>query len=394
MPLCPAGSSPKPGAPATYWVTSQDIQSWVGADTYSRLAPWVWNLAEQLIAVDELCAGDPPQPPTISDTDVLLASSNPISAIGFANRLTDFAKWWVWSQQCQCNPESTCATSDIDVVWGQNLQFNPSGPGFVWPTQHPGTSSVQDFTYYPWPEVCPNVDITIWMGTTSTPGQPQLVTSIQDCSGTLYQQSHICGQPQPVELQGGTCANGGPGIRLVWLWSVDPSQYPDWHIRIANTGTPPSPTPAPPPDQITITVEPYPTPPCSTIGDICSIIWNIKNYQTTIQNNTYVNSAPTQYTEGNSYTISGQGEQAVASGTRGLAVVVTANPPNLDPRPDDPAEYWNLGWLRTGNEVGWDRKAWIRTSGQRVFPPWSSFDKFAWTLAEGVTLTVTELVGT
>lgn len=392
MPLCPAGSSPKSTSPTTYWITANDIRSWVGADTYSRLAPWVWNLAEQVVAVSDLCSREPPQPPTITDTDVLLASSNPISAIGFANRLNDFAKWWAWSQLCQCNGSAACTTQTYDLVLGQNLQFNPNGPSFVWPTTTPGITTAPGETYLALPPSCLDVNITPSL-MPLTVQQPQLRWLIQDCTSQLYNQSHIFGQPQHVTIRSGTCANGQPGVTFQWAWNVDPNNYPHWQMVISPvSGTVGPPTPAPPPTNITITIAPYPNPNCGTLNDVCAIVWNIKNYQTAIQNNTYTDSHFTDYTFGVQTQISGQGEHAVAAGTRGLLVTAESIPPQLQPKPTDPPEYFNVGWLRTGNSIGWDRKAWFRTSGQRVFPPWPTFTRFGWTLADQVVLEVTELL--
>jgi hypothetical protein len=392
MPLCPAGSSPKSSAPATYWITAQDIIGWVGQDQYSRLAPWVWNLPDALYSIPALCQSEPEQPPAITDGDIFLAGTNPISAIALQNRLAAFGKWWVWSQQCQCNAVAACTTITENLVLGQNLQFNPNGPGFVYPTNTPGISTDVNEPYLPIPPGCTTVNVTPYLIPTSG-AQPQLVFYIADCVGQLYYQSHIFGQPEPVTIRAGTCANGQPGIAVRWFWNVDPTNYPNWQLTIAPlSGSVGPPTPAPPPSVTNITVAPFPAPGCSDPNAVCQIIWNIKNNTSLVQNNTYLSLPPTAYQGGTETIIQGQGEFAVASGTLALSVTVLANPPSLDPRPDDPAEYWNLGWIRTGNAVGWDRKAWIRTSGQRVFPPWPSFDRFAWTLADGVILNVQELM--
>jgi hypothetical protein len=392
MTLCPAGSSPKPAAPSSVWISQDDIQRWVGLNQYAMLAPWIWNMATELVDVPTLCSTEPEQLAGFTNLDLQIASSNPVSAFLFVQDLKKYARWQAWSENCQCNGAAACTTETYHLVLGTNMCFRTDGPTFQYPTVGVGANNTCTRTYIDWPSSCATVDVTVWLGEPGSPGQPQLVTHIWSGQGQIYAQSHIMGTPQTVTLGAGIAGLTGYGLHVAWDWNVDPHNYPNWTLVVTPHTTVGPPTPAPGPPVININIPIRIGPTCGTISDVCQIIWNTQSYQNVINSNTYINALPPAYQGGVETTIQGQGEHRVAPGTLALSVTVLANPPALDPRPDDPAEYWDLGWIRTGNAVGWDRKAWIRTSGQRIFPPWPTFDRFAWTLADGVMLNVQELM--
>lgn len=81
------------------------------------------------------------------------------------------------------------------------------------------------------------------------------------------------------------------------------------------------------------------------------------------------------------------------SGLVGVAVTVTVNPGNLGQADGTPNVYFDMGFLTFGSEDGYDQSVRLNRLSQVVFPARCSvFTDLGYTLHDGVTVTITELV--
>jgi len=127
MPLCPYGSVPKSGAPPFVWLTWLDAQSWLGV-VFAKLSFLSYLVPPVLKEINSFCATEPPQPTPISNADVLAAAYDPQKFEALIQYIKDSIYWWVWSQNCVCNPNPsappTCTTG-----WSDTYVPPAVGPG-------------------------------------------------------------------------------------------------------------------------------------------------------------------------------------------------------------------------------------------------------------------------
>jgi len=127
MVLCPYGSVPKSGAPAFVWLTWLDAQTWLGS-VFEQLSFLSYLVPPVLKEVVTFCATEPPQPVPLSDADVLAAAHDPQKFEQLIQYIKDSIYWWVWSNNCVCNPNPsappTCTTG-----WSASFVPTAVGPG-------------------------------------------------------------------------------------------------------------------------------------------------------------------------------------------------------------------------------------------------------------------------
>jgi len=127
MPLCPYGSAPKSGSPAFVWLTWADAKTWLGT-AFPQLSWVAYFVPPVLKEVISFCATEPPQRPTITDAEVIAAAGDPQKSEAIIQKIKDLIYWWVWSQNCVCNPSPgappTCAGG-----WSSSFIPTAVGPG-------------------------------------------------------------------------------------------------------------------------------------------------------------------------------------------------------------------------------------------------------------------------
>jgi hypothetical protein len=406
MGACQYGASPAPGNLASdlIWLGTQFIAASDLAELLRVNPGLAGQVVQRLTNIGDLCASNPDVPAAMTQDDVLAVLVDPL--VGpvlpetYVQKLADLITYTAFQAKCVCNVQpGVCESTTIPLSLDTNLNFNTQGPGYSYPSVPVGVSNGASREWMAWPAECATVDVTVWLGSVGSAGQPQLVTHIWDCVGALYSQSHVMGTAETVTLRSGTCANGGPGIWVGWDWNVTPTTYPDWTLVVApHDYTPPPPQQPPQPDSPD--TGNIPTPPaqdCSAATQ-CSIIWNLVNRinvdigRSGGITNILTGQTPTQYTEGASYQVSGVGDQLVASGTLGVSVALTTLPPSFGSPPSEPPWYYNVGWVTAGTAEGWDSKQWLHSPTQRCFPRNGAMTSLGYNLAEGVVVTITELL--
>jgi len=126
MPLCPYGSVPKSGAPPFVWLTWLDAQSWLGS-VFSKLSFLSYLVPPVLKEIGSFCATEPPQPTPISNSDVLAAAYDPQKFEALIQYIKDSIYWWVWSNQCVCNP-NPAAPPTCTAGWSSSFVPAVVGP--------------------------------------------------------------------------------------------------------------------------------------------------------------------------------------------------------------------------------------------------------------------------
>jgi hypothetical protein len=117
MPLCPYGSKPKTGAPAYVWLTWLDAQSWLGL-VWSALS-WIGFVVPPVLKeINSFCAVEPPQPIAPTNADLVEAARDPKLFEALIQYIKDGIHWWVWSNQCECNPVPGGVCIDGNAVMG------------------------------------------------------------------------------------------------------------------------------------------------------------------------------------------------------------------------------------------------------------------------------------
>jgi hypothetical protein len=403
---CQYGASPAPGNLASdlIWLGTQFIAA-SDLTELLRVNPGLaGQVVQRLTNIGDLCASNPDVPAAMTQDDVLAVLIDPLVGPvlpeSYVQKLADLITYTAFQAKCVCNLQpGVCESTEYALDISSNLCYRTDGLTFDWPTTGYGANTSCTRTYLPWPSECAEVDVTIWLGQPGSAGQPELATYVYDCQGQLYGQEHIMGTAQTVTIRSGTCASGGPGISFSWAWNVNPAQYPQWTVVIApHAGT--GPTPGPPPTPDSPDTGNIPTPPaldCSTATQ-CSIIWNLVNRinvdigRSGGITNILTGQTPPQYVEGASYQVSGVGDQVVASGTLGVSVALTTLPPSFGSPPSEPPWYYNVGWVTAGTDQGWDSKQWLHSPTQRCFPRHGAMTSLGFNLAEGVAVTITELL--
>jgi len=127
MPLCPYGSVPKSGAPPYVWLTWLDAQSWLGS-VFAKLSFLSYLVPPVLKEITSFCSTEPPQPIAPSDADIVAAAFDPVKFEALIQYIRDSIYWWVWSNNCVCNPNPsappTCTTG-----WSSTFVPTAVGPG-------------------------------------------------------------------------------------------------------------------------------------------------------------------------------------------------------------------------------------------------------------------------
>lgn len=91
--------------------------------------------------------------------------------------------------------------------------------------------------------------------------------------------------------------------------------------------------------------------------------------------------------------LTGDGSLNTQAGVRALRVTVTTFPPGVLRDPGTPEYFFNLGFVTLNVQQGWVRSARLVFEFQQYEAP-AALDSFGWTLRNGTTINVEELVPT
>jgi hypothetical protein len=126
MVLCPYGSVPKSGAPPYVWLTWLDAQSWLGS-VFAKLSFLSYLVPPVLKEINSFCATDPPQPVAPSNADIVAAAFDPVKFEALIQYIKDSIYWWVWSNNCVCNPNPS-APPTCTAGWSSSFVPTAVGP--------------------------------------------------------------------------------------------------------------------------------------------------------------------------------------------------------------------------------------------------------------------------
>src|SRR5215831_18476446 len=87
MAICATSPEPKPTSPTEVWVTADMLRTALGTTVSNQLPRPTFDFGHQLYNVATLCATEPVSPPPITDGDILLAQSNPVSWLALMNKV-------------------------------------------------------------------------------------------------------------------------------------------------------------------------------------------------------------------------------------------------------------------------------------------------------------------
>lgn len=98
------------------------------------------------------------------------------------------------------------------------------------------------------------------------------------------------------------------------------------------------------------------------------------------------------YTHGPQFVISGQGTATIPAPV-GLRLFWSGNSPAARTQFGSPVRWWGIGRIDVGNADGWLMDVPLRYLEHLVYPLPDGMTVLGWTLAQGITVTVTELLG-
>lgn len=384
MPSCPGGSEPKPTSPAEVWVTADMLRTALGATVSAKLPPPTFQFAQQLYNVPALCEFAPPDPPPITDGQILFAQSNPISWLGLMNAVGMWRDAWAFSTYCQCKvvPPSLCRTFDsglIHVVGGSHA--NPtlgaitgvvSGDMAYTTTNYTGGGGHQ-------------MEFVLWTdGPTGSWATPY-VTSGTIVAGNI--SGSLSGPLNSSQTHFGVWAGAG-GIPVGSSFDVRMTG------NLYCGGTPATPTTPPPPPDLPNT-PPLPTPSACTTDDLCRRLDALQNGVAQLHDLVGLLQRyrlPFGYNEALETTdIVGSGNISI-SRLLGIELYVIATIPGGLNLPGNPPYLWDRGWCSINNADGMLRELRVTRDGQVWMPPEMPLaTSFNWSLPPGVVMTVRQI---
>lgn len=160
---CQYGSSPLPTSPNEVWVTGDMLRQALGSTVSEQLPVPTFTFAQQLYNVSGLCSAQPPDPPVITDGDILLAQSNPISWLVLMDKVGKWRDSWAFTQYCQCNAPPTGG--------GSTTVGPPPKPNL------PNTPLVTPPSGCTTDDLCKRLDQVLWILEHSNNNQTHMVTT-------------------------------------------------------------------------------------------------------------------------------------------------------------------------------------------------------------------------
>ena len=389
-----ATSSAKAGLGATVYIGPAAI----GALFNNAPTAWAVPIAGFIGAVTyelaTFCTADPPAVPTFSASDIE-AILNPMDLIPFGqavNKFRDLIGALTWDDLCKCDDGSAPITVTGPSVPTGAPTINPPGVGPSYPTGTacytvdydihvtPPNSDDQPLTVIPFPVGVTSVTCTV------TPSR-----HMDSADGTGYQlnlnafnsSTSFLGQITTVgeSSTGSTLTNTGtpPAGTTQWrvltsILNVAADVELNVHVEMfCGGGTTGGPTPT----------------PCPTDPFTAAILEQILALVTTIQRQ----KAPFAYVASSAHSgLTGSGHLDV-QGLLGCKVQLDSYGSAVGVESGDPAEFFDAGWIVWENADGGTAREHITHSPFVSLPDLAGqFTHIGYTLGQGVSATITELV--
>jgi hypothetical protein len=395
MVLCPYGSAPKAGAPPYVWLSWLDAQPWLGA-TIGKLS-WLAYLVPAVVKeINSFCTTDPPQPIAPSDADIVAAVTDPLKFEALIQYIKDSIYWWVWSNQCVCNPNPslppTC-TSGWTNTFVPLPVVGPGGAAFEVGTRFTNLQAGAQFSgfrvWIPQAYVYA-VGLTLWDSAGA------IVTSTTVSAGILvgYHTFNVT----PVTLVAGAQYVVSMCVNIGYQWYESPTAPTNdavatyvSHVVGSGCGSfPVNPTggwegilpilcvgaaptrPAAPPVPV-LTIPDFPTETSCTTQDVCNLAQQLLSSVTMIRSMVDLiqrQGVPFGYVVGTVHSgLSGSGTIAV-SDILGLLVQVSTIPIHWGLSSDNPQRYIPApAMVAVGTLAGDQDTHFVHFTEEMVFPP-------------------------
>lgn len=408
MSICASGASTtKPGVPAALVVDAAYVQSILpplAAWTYPYL-PWMRAL--EIGDVGSFCAGDPPSFTLPSAPDLYnFVTGGPAGQVQVVNTfLQNLARYYIWYSLCKCSSGATPAPAAAPAAPANLPQINPSS--VVTPLNpascaNASTSPLQSsipagpaqYNSYDWTGLGGTSSITRWVGSLTNPTTLaiQVTHTLVDPgpheNGTLtvrWYNGHVGGLTTLFDntfpVSAGTSASyvlpiPSASNYAAILWTAPHSTTDTLSVvsQIYCGGTPGSLSGQGccPPDPMVL----------ATLKQVLDTVTLIQRQ-----------AVPFAYIVGLVHSgLSGHGVIAV-SGLLGMKIDITTIPPSLGRTGTTPEEVFDLGWLTWGTPDGYPSSFRLEHHPQVSMPSrCSGYTTFAYDLAPGVVITLSELI--
>lgn len=383
---CTYGASVKSGVDPDQLVpVDRALWESVTATPASWLDPILDTFTQEWIKTSDLCALNLNDPALPSTADLIAAAANPASiAASLYTWVRDKLRYVQFSNQCVCNGAPAGGETLCLSLRSVSVSTDPGTIPDV--TDYRGfTSDVKRtwFHYFPYDSPC------------NAPRYWALEARKED--GTLLDARTFSTAAWPGELERtDTWPAETRWVRVVSSTSPCNSFYTRrWSIDVYcyAAGSPTAPTapvkPSQPPDLV--------LPPawsCSGTTDVCTRlqqldqrIRSIQDYVTLIQRQ----RVPFAYVSGASFTATGAGSHAV-QGILGLSVSFTTLPSGRTNYPDNPASYFDLGWLSLCTADGCEAARPLRRQVELILDVSPAVTAVRWSLPSGAVASITPLL--
>lgn len=393
--VCGGGtSSAQSGFGATLYMAPAAI----GALLNNIPTLWAVPLAGFIGAVtynlSTFCSSDPPAVPTFTATDVvnLLNPYNPSSFNDAQDKFQQLIGAYAWYQVCKCDSVATPAPPTAPVAPTGMPSINPPAVSPAYPTGQP----CQVFNYS---GVAHAADGSTTQAKLPTNGATYVTVDFSsdyvhttfaqfgfdfrwfNAAGTQLGSTVITGATTSGDFRHAEAAAPSGSTQFDVFWSpsggsLAPDPFPWSAIVQLYCGTTPGGS------------GPTPTP-CPSDPFVLGLLEQILALTTIIQRQ----AAPFAYVAGSSHSgLSGEGHLSV-SDLLGVKVQLDTWGTGVGQESGDPDEFFEAGWITWGNADGSTKREWITHSPFVSLPQLGGqFTRVGYTLRQGVSATITELV--
>lgn len=384
MATCANGSEPAPGVGPSAYVENQDVASYLTQQGLYTFQGFYGLVSPEVYLASEFCANEPPLPVALDPVLIALGMTNPLTYYINNKTIIEGARWYAWARQSVCKETA------------------PSGVCGYWPGHYTiGTELVSNWTT----QAITYPDGLSYHVENVFENRPMLgklkVRAEYGPDGVNWTQTGMAVQLDPGALREGSilmpigttayarlrfyCSNqygnvGGDNFRVT-------GQHCG---QVTPAAPPPIPAPLPESDYQAPT-----SPTCATLDDVCERLATLQQQLMDVYSVTawqQRQTAPASYAAGTSHNVAGSGSFTV-SNILGLRVHITASPDYLGARPGTPEATFQFGWINTGSVDGYELGKRLLYQDQLIFGVNPACTKVGYSLEQGVSATITELIG-
>ncbi|MBA0084880.1 MAG: hypothetical protein HRJ53_07785, partial [Acidobacteria bacterium Pan2503] len=365
-----------------------------------KKVPWFTAAAigVQEFDVNSLCALNPSQPPAFTLADFLAAGVGTVSILGgslnpspprvFLDKVLAWLQFAAFETFCQCNPISpaqACGTITQLTHFPSDYSPETSFSEFMWPgAWWVGNNVAYQFQYDPncWPNA--------WaMDNVGGAGGPQYTvwdsTNTQVLAGGAWDAL-----PSHHSLPDMRTTGGTHGYTFGMGFQSYTAAFPASFNLYFFSGQTQTVQVIPVPQPTTIIVN-LPTPPtlacdsttlCQLANEEINLLRQIQQGITILLEQT----GPVAYVLGTPVTLSGSGVVSTPGIIGGLFVIPTL-PPNVSVFGAAPSILYDAGWIRFGDQHGWQPHHTLTTTPLLLMAQLSTASQIAYNVSENVTFT-------